>query len=449
MFERSKGPKTPEDMVLAANKMCVESGTEQSFEHAVALYKKAAAKRYLEAMYRLGYMYECGHGVKQSYKDAFKWYEKAADYGYTPAYCALGFLYEAGLGTKRSRDLAVECYDRAAKADNARAQNNLGLIYLDKEFHRRSDHAAMTYFQKGNLQEFPPSQANLAMMYQKGIKVDRSCKVACTIYKKSAKNGNIFAKRALGNLYHYGLGVEQSETISKHLYLEAARFGDPYSVSELAGEEYPDEAYTYNPGKSETPHEQMLLGLRYLDGTVTGQSTASAVYWLENASRAGNLTAMYILGFIHQVGYCMDASIPLAVKWFKWGADKGNGACAYALAALYEERLRGEVSEETVFNLYKKASASDGDEDIIADSFYAMGLHQRKGKGVQKSESDALASFVKSADMGHSAAQYMAGTMYLKGIGTEVSMDLARKYLRMAADQGDGDAEDLLESAEF
>ncbi len=38
----------------------------------------------------------------------------------------------------------------------------------------------------------------------------------------------------------------------------------------------------------------------------------------------------------------------------------------------------------------------------------------------------------------------MAGRMYLEGLGTDISEDDAAKYLKMAAEQGDSRAEELL-----
>ena len=103
-----------------------------------------------------------------------------------------------------------------------------------------------------------------------------------------------------------------------------------------------------------------------------------------------------------------------------------------------------ENAEETAFALYNQAVESECDEDIRSDAFYSLGLLYLEGRGTAQSPKDALECMVKSAELGNAGAQFKAGEMYLGGIGTSVSEDKASAYLKMAAEQGDTRAEELL-----
>ena len=152
---------------------------------------------------------------------------------------------------------------------------------------------------------------------------------------------------------------------------------------------------------------------------------------------------MFALGQMYENGYGVEKSLNVAVKWYKWGSEKGSGVCAYNLAFLYENSSMDDAMENA-FSLYKQAVESECDEDIKSDAFYALGLLYLDGKGTEQSPVKALECMQGSADLGNAGAQFMTGRMYLEGVGTPASEDLAVKYLRMAAEQGDERAKELL-----
>ncbi|MBQ4369161.1 MAG: sel1 repeat family protein, partial [Candidatus Methanomethylophilus sp.] len=338
---------------------------------------------------------------------------------------------------------AIEHYSTAAEGGDLRAYNNLGLIYRDRNGSEHNDHGAVVFFQKGNLQEFYPCQCNLASMYEKGLDVTRDCETASTLFKRAARQGSLTAKRSLAEMYSFGLGVNQSETVARHLYLEAARWGDPEAVAFLSGEEYEGPSYDPVPPSPTTPMEMLALGLRYLDGSTIGLSFPSAVFWLESAAKAGSTAAMFVLGQIYENGYGTERSSKVAMKWYKWGAEKGNGACAYNYAYLYEQSEAADFPQ-VCLAMYQSAAENAPDDDIKSDALYSLGLFHSNGVGTEQSDEKALGYFCESAELGNASSQYLAGIMYLEGSGCEQSEEKAAGYLRMAADQGDGRAAEIL-----
>jgi TPR repeat protein len=85
------------------------------------------------AQYRLGVLYDQGHGVLQDSTAAMRWYRKAADQGNTDAQFTIGIMYAKGEGVPQDFAAAVAWYRKAAEQGYASAQNNLGTMYTQGE----------------------------------------------------------------------------------------------------------------------------------------------------------------------------------------------------------------------------------------------------------------------------------------------------------------------------
>lgn len=81
------------------------------------------------AQYRLGLMYDYGHGVPQDDRLALTWYRKAAIQGHAEAQFRVGAMYDTGQGTARNYKAALSWYRKAAQQGNTDAQNNLGVMH--------------------------------------------------------------------------------------------------------------------------------------------------------------------------------------------------------------------------------------------------------------------------------------------------------------------------------
>ena len=82
------------------------------------------------AQYRLGALYELGHGVRQDYVTAREWYEKAAAQGNAGAQYNLGGLYAHGQGVPQDYAKASQWWEQAAAQNDTWAQYNLGTVYF-------------------------------------------------------------------------------------------------------------------------------------------------------------------------------------------------------------------------------------------------------------------------------------------------------------------------------
>ncbi len=100
-----------------------------SYRQALALYRKAANLGHVQAMLRVGRMYERGEAVRRNLSQAMHWYDKAAALGNTQAMVRLARLYGRGLGVPRNHQLAIRWLKKAASAGDGLAMLSLSRIY--------------------------------------------------------------------------------------------------------------------------------------------------------------------------------------------------------------------------------------------------------------------------------------------------------------------------------
>ena len=101
----------------------------QDYAQAAIWYRKAADQGEAVAQWRLGSLYQAGHGVPQDYAQAAIWYRKAAEQGNADAQEMLGGLYYSGQGMLQDDRQAAVWTRKAAEQGNADSQYALGLLY--------------------------------------------------------------------------------------------------------------------------------------------------------------------------------------------------------------------------------------------------------------------------------------------------------------------------------
>ncbi len=90
----------------------------KDYETALNEWRPLAEQGNADAQFRLGVMYQRGHGVPQDYQQALHWYEKAAAQGHVGAQFNLGLLYQNGEGVPQDFVQAHKWYDLARANGN-------------------------------------------------------------------------------------------------------------------------------------------------------------------------------------------------------------------------------------------------------------------------------------------------------------------------------------------
>ena len=173
------------------------------------------------------------------------------------------------------------------------------------------------------------------------------------------------------------------------------------------------------------------------------------------AAENGNEDAQEVLGDT----YCgkSDIDIPLnyeeAVKWYKLAAENGNEDAQEVLGDIYcgKSDIDIPLNYEEALKWYELAAKSgwtyiqeklDALNKIITSESYEKGMEKYN----EKEYEEAFKLFMTAAEKGHTGAQYNIGEAYYYGYGVEENKEKAVKWYKLAAENGNIDAESRLVS---
>ena len=206
LFKTASAKGDPEGMYLLANYYLYKK--DKDYNKIVPLLKASAKSGNLEAIQKLGKLYESGNGVKKSFKKAMKYYQLAAENGLTNSELRLGdYNY---YGTNKEIDIwaAKYWYRKAAKKNDPYAQFMLGTFADQGLGEPVNKKLAVSYFSKSAKQGFAKAQYNLATYYKTGTALQASPFLAQYWYRKAALKNDHGAQRELGFYYMTGLAGE-------------------------------------------------------------------------------------------------------------------------------------------------------------------------------------------------------------------------------------------------
>lgn len=158
---------------------------------------------------------------------------------------------------------------------------------------------------------------------------------------------------------------------------------------------------------------------------------------LERSTNSGYL--QYRIGKMYLYGQGTDKDYNQANVWIKKSLDNNCPFGHYTYASMCRDGKGTEKDMKKAFYHYEKAANSNV-ENYYA--FYEMGKMYSSGTGVDKNDESAricykkaLNGFIKLDKKNpDDKLKYRIGMMFLKGLGTEINMDLALKYLEGSAD---------------
>ena len=141
-------------------------------EGAIRLYRIAADRGDLRAMFSLGLMTEAGRGVPANPVAALRLYERAARLGFPDAMINLAVALFEGAGVEKDPERAVALLKEAADLGSAIASYNLGVLARDGQAGEPSD--ALTYFRRAIKAGEPRAYLAAAILLDEGRIVARN-----------------------------------------------------------------------------------------------------------------------------------------------------------------------------------------------------------------------------------------------------------------------------------
>lgn len=150
---------------------------------------------------------------------------------------------------------------------------------------------------------------------------------------------------------------------------------------------------------------EVLLGLKYLEGTGTPVNEAEAARWFERAAAQGDPIGEYRLGTLYERGRGVAADATKAARWYAAAANQGNRKAMHNLAVAYAQ-----------------------------------------GSGVQKDYALAAQWFSRAANLGLADSQFNLAVLYERGLGVPQSLLDAYKWYAVAAAQGDAESRQRIDA---
>jgi TPR repeat protein len=133
-----------------------------------------------------------------------------------------------------------------------------------------------------------------------------------------------------------------------------------------------------------------------------------------------------------------------AFKLFKNAANSGNMNAQYQTGTCYETGSGCAADFGKAKEFYEMA-ARQGDSPAMD----RLGvLYYQGGPGLRKDEKQSFEWFLRAASFGIVDSMFAVGCFYAEGFGTSKNLKEARKWLKLAADNGHKEAAEALASIE-
>jgi uncharacterized protein len=358
-------------------------GAEASKDKALEYYRKAAALKQKDAIYRMAFLLlasekeeernQAREALESAAKDdptvaarilgeaylrgrltpapdpdkAVFWWKSAADAGDIPSLLLMARFYEGQFGfpeLKNSKE-SLAAYSKAAGLGDAGAMAALGSRLLSGDEKSRDEKKGREWLKKAiAAKEFT---AYLALGdYEENVKKD--LKAALAEYERGKDAGQIDCILRTADFYIQGKGVEKDEARGLALLEKAAEAGNPAANFRLAVEvlstEKPDLLGGYkhllSAANGNLVEAQNELGLLYLSGKLAGADGVAGVAWLTRAAQGGYAQAQNNLATLYERGAAgVSQNMENAGQLYSLAANQGHGPATLALARLLNEGI--------------------------------------------------------------------------------------------------------------
>ena len=223
------------------------------------------------------------------------------------------------------------------------------------------------------------------LIYDKKSKLEDFQKAEQLLLTES-KSGNVLAIHDLGKLHSTDKLGTKDEEKSLRYYSEALKGFLEVEPS----------------SKKLKPYVQYRIGKMFCYGLGTEQDYEKAFEWFERSAKQKNKFAQFSLANLYYYGSGVKKDLSQAFLWYQRSSAQGQPYASYVIAQMYSKGEYVSQSEETAQRYYK----------------------------------DALSGFLKleSKDQADDNLYYKLGSMFKKGLGTDIDMDRAIDYFKRSAE---------------
>jgi uncharacterized protein len=357
-------------------------GVDADREKALEFYRKAAAGKHKDAVYRLSFILlasedekerdQAREALESAAKDdpavaarilgeaylrgrltpapdpdkAIFWWKRAADAGDIPSLLLIARFYEGQFGFPELKDTkeSLASYAKAAGLGDAGAMAALGSRLLSGEEKLRDEKKGREWLKKAI--EAKEYSAYLALGdYEENVKKD--LKAALAEYERGKDAGQIDCILRTADFYLEGKGVEKDTARGLALLEKAAEAGNPIASFRLAVQslstDKPDlllgYKYLLDAANGNLVEAQNELGLLYLSGKLAVADSAAGAAWLTRAAQNGYAQAQNNLATLYERGAGVAQNLENAGQLYSLAANQGHGPATLALARMINEGI--------------------------------------------------------------------------------------------------------------
>lgn len=257
------------------------------------------------------------------------------------------------------------------------------------------------------------------LIYGKDAKLN-DFKKAEQLLLSESQSGNVLAVYDLGKLYSTDKLGERNEETSIAKYTRALQGFlqiEPNS-------------------KKLKPYVQYRIGKMFCYGLGTEQDYQKAFEWFERSAKQKNKFAQFSLANLYYYGNGIEKDLSQAFLWYQKSSAQGQPYASYAVAQMYSKGEYVSQGGETAQRYYKAAlpgfleleSMEQADDNL----YYKLGSMFKKGLGTDVDMDRAIDYFKRSVEMNNKNGLYEYGKALLLGEHIPQDKEKAVKLLEKA-----------------
>jgi len=324
----------------------------------------------------------------------------------------LGLLIGAAsvwLWRRREPRDSVPAFARTESDNSAESMYEQGIAYRRGQDLELDFQAARRLLRRAAEMNHVSAQFEYGIMLDHGLGGERDQEKGLRWIEHSAKGGCIEARLYMGKHYAAGDGVEKNQ-VRAEIYLRGAA----------------------EAGLAEA---QMALGLLLRDAAPPLGNTELAADWLGKAVAQRCPAAFFPLSDLYERGHGVARDLKKADELLLQAAEFGEPQAQLKIAKYYLTGAFGHAFPQdyrAALDWFRRA-ASHG----VAEAEYEVGVRFEQNEGVDAPDMmQAVASYLKAAEMGYAQAQYRMGQVYLYGQSVNQNMRESKRWFAAAAAQG-------------
>ena len=274
------------------------------------------------------------------------------------------------------------------------------------------------------------------LIYDKKSNIEDFQKAEQLLLSES-QSGNVLAIHDLGKLYSTEkLGAKDEE--KSFVYYQEALQGF------MQIEPDSDFIFPYEPkyeGQIMKPADMRSyvwyrIGKMYCYGLGTKQDYGQAFEWFLKSATEGNKFAQYSLANLYYYGNGIEKDLLKAFLWYRKSASQGQPYASHSVAQMYGKGEYVNQSEETAQRYYKDALSGfmelESKDQADDNLYYKLGSMFKKGLGTDIKMDKAIDYFKRSAEMNNKNGLYEYGKALLLGEHIPRDIENAVKLLEKA-----------------